>query len=113
NLKRVGDDAVPRVIPVQSGGGEGAVGNVAHRIGNENFLAHAQSEEGDAAGEFFDRVSPVTHLLLDGGVADDWPGDQVRKKCLEAAEIHEIAHRPGFAAIDVDGVAHGFERVEG
>ena len=98
---------------MQSGGREGAVGDVAHRIGDENFLGHANGEEGDAPGEFIHRMGAMAHLLLDGGIADDGPGHQVGEEGLEAAEIDEVAHRPGFAAIDIDGIAHRLEGVEG
>ena len=38
--------------------------------------------------------------------------NEVREHRNEAGEIHEVAHGAGFAAVDIDRVAHRLEGVE-
>ena len=112
DLEGVGADAIPGVERRGGARVEDGVGHLAAGIGQENLLGQSQREEGDAAGEFLERVRPLEELVGHILEADDRPSHQLRKHRHVAHVVEDRADRPGVAAVDVDGVAHRLKRVE-
>src|SRR4029078_7208421 len=112
DLEGVADNSIPGIVKMKPVRREGCVCDVSHRIRDKNFLCHAAGKKRDAASELIGGVISLAHLLFNGGVADDWTGDEIWKERFEAAKIDEIGHRACLALIDIDCIAHRFERIK-
>ena len=71
-------------------------------LASKIFLAKPSDEQGDPGGELLPGVGAAHELIGHRVVADDGPGDQLRKERDVAGEIDERPDRRGRAAIDVD-----------
>src|SRR6185312_12239287 len=111
-LKGVGEEALPSVERAERGGAAGGVRDLAARVGEQHLLRHSQAEEGDAAGELLAGDGAVDELVGNLREADDRSRYEIGEHRFETEEVHEVAHRPRVATVDVDGVAHALESVK-
>ncbi len=112
DLERVSQRAEPGIRRGKRLGIERGIRNPAHRIGQQDLLGKAEDEQGDSGGKLLPGVRAADELIGHRVVADDRPGNELGKERNVASEIDERPDGRGRAAIDVDGVAEGMERVE-
>ena len=89
------------------------VPELAEAVGYEHLLSHTHHEALYAGGELVDAAGPEAQLVGHVLVAHDGTGDELRKERDESTEADIVALYVRIAAVDVDGVAHGLEGVEG
>ena len=115
DLERVGQHPEPRAQRGQGGGRlrRDRVPQHPHAVGQDQLLGQAHEEAPDPQVKALERLAPVVDLAHDVHIAHDRPGDELREHRHVAAEGDRVALRRAVAAVDVDGVGHGLERVEG
>ena len=84
-----------------------------HIVGDEHLFRHAHHKGLHAGGEFVRGAGPLVDLIPQVLIFDDGSGDQLGEQGDEGAEVDDGPLSPGVAPVDVDGVAHGLEGVEG
>ena len=82
-------------------------------VGDEHLFRHAHHKGLHAGGEFVRGAGPLVDLIPQVLIFDDGSGNELRKQGDEGAEVDDGPLSPGVAPVDVDGVAHGLEGVEG
>lgn len=112
DLKGVGDRAIPRIDCREHARIERGVGDLAAGVGQQDLLAHAEHEERDPAGKFFQSVGAGLQLVGNLLKADDRSGDQLREHRDVAGVVNEIANHLGVAAVHVDHITHRLKSVE-
>ena len=109
NLQQITHGPEPRTehrcVP---GGGH----QLAQHIGKQDLFAQTDGKAPRACTDVLEAEAPRVQLGLDIGIADDRPGDELREQADERGERREVPLRPDVPAVDVDGVAHGLERIK-
>ena len=93
--------------------GEGGVGHATDVVGDDDLLEQAPEDEEGAMGDAVvaDRAG-LLDLGQEVGGAFDGAGDELGEESDVEGEILPAARGRQHAAVDVDDVAHGLERVE-
>ena len=113
DLKCVGRNSEPRL---DRGGRfriEHGIGGFPHDIGQENLLGETKYKQSDAGRKLVKRMFAATQLAGDRLVPDNGSGDELRKERHKTGEVEKRAYWRRFASVDVDGVAHTLENIEG
>ena len=115
NLEGEGQHPQPGPGHRQLGGGHGlvAVPKHAHVVGNEQLFGQPHHEDLHPGGKFICGVVPPVDLVPQVLVFNDGTGNQLREQGHKSAEVEDVPLGPGVPPVDVDGVAHGLEGVEG
>ncbi len=113
NLQRVRQRAEPG-----GGHGEGHAGaenvirHLRHIVGNQNLLRQAIDEALHAVAKVRQRLPAVHDLLLDGVVADDRAGDELREERDVEAHIPHTLLRLRLAVVNVKEIGQELEGEE-
>ena len=95
------------------GGGQIDIPELTDGVGQKHLLCAAHHKALGARGKLVGGVVTVFQLLVQILVLQDGAGDQLGEQGDEGAEGDDVALGAGVTAVDVDGVAHGLEGVEG
>ena len=98
---------------LRQGHGLVAVPQGPHVVGNEQLLSKAHHEDLHPGGKFVRRAGPLVDLIPQVLVLDDGSGDELGEEGDKGAEVEDVPLGTGISPVDVDGVAHGLEGVEG
>ena len=114
-LEGVAQGGRPPAEEVEVGGvAEELVDVRQHDVGDEQLLGHAAGDEEQAERRQTRRQAarPALEVALHVAPAQDGAGDGAREEGDEGGVAQEAARGGHVAAVDVDHVAHGAERVE-
>ena len=98
---------------LRQGHGLVAVPQGPHVVGDEQLFSETNHKDLHAGGEFIRRAGPLVDLVPQVLVFDDGSGNQLGKQGDKGAEVEDVPLSTGVSPVDVDGVAHGLEGVEG
>ena len=114
-LEGEGQDAQPSPCRGELRCGHGLVGVPEHAeiIGQKDLFRQTHHKDLHTGGKLLRGVGAVLQLIVQVLVLDDGTGDELREEGDKGAEGNDVLLAPGVPSVDVDGIAHGLEGVEG
>ena len=112
DLKRISHRPIPSINDIRRSIEKGEVGDLATGISQKDFLGKSEREKCHPARKFLHGQRTAFDLIGQKREFQDRSGHEVGEHRDEARKISQARHRAGLAAIDIDGVTHGLERVE-
>ena len=103
----------PRHGQVRQRHGLIAVPQHPHVVGDEQLFAKADHKHLDARGKLVHSAVPLIDLVSQVLILDDGTGDELGKQGDEGAKVKDGSLRSGVSPVHIDGVAHGWEGIEG
>ena len=91
---------------------EDAVGRCRDVVRDQDLLAEPDDEAAHALGEVVDADDAARELVGDFAIADDRPGDELRKEQQVERRVDRALLRGRVTAVDVDHVGNRVEGIE-
>ena len=115
NLEGISENAKPRGQhgELRSGLRGDQLPQRAHTVGQQHLFAHAKNKALGALVKALPCFRAVVQLLGDGDIAHDGTGDELREHGHIAAKGDDVMLHRALPAVDVDGIGHGLEGIEG
>ena len=82
-------------------------------VGDQQFFCQTCNKSFRTGGELLQTVASAAQLVVQILIFDDGAGDELGEQCHEGAEANDAFLRLRIAPVDIDGVAHGLEGIEG
>ena len=79
----------------------------------EYLFGKTCAKTADTLGAFFNAVDTLDKLIVNISVSYDRACDKLREQCDVCTERHEITLYPRLTAIQIDGIRHYLEGIEG
>ena len=97
----------------QIGRGGNGTPKKANIVGKQHLFSKAGDKALHAVAKFVKAVGSLTQLVGNVLIADDWPGNKLRKQGNIGAERNDVSLHFGISTVHINGVAHGLEGIKG